>query len=283
MELSTWAGLRRWRRPRLQAGRRVRGADRRAPRPAAGALREGAGSYERPRQRRVLGVRRRCRGHLHDPHARAAARVRIRRAAQLRPRRVHGDRRLHDGDPRREGGLEHVARRAARRPCRGARRRTARARDAASAGRLLRDRHDRLQRDRPLRRDERGPPDRRLAGHDHPRRVGEAAQYNGQWQRFQAVVQGRLHVGSKRRRDARDRLGGRRRAARARLAGGAHALGPRAARDPRGRGRGRLARQERLRATSSRRLRSAPRSPASPDSSTRGSSRSSAPTTSSRC
>src|SRR5256885_7410632 len=29
---------------------------------------------------------------------------------QLRPGRVHGDRRVHDGDPRREGGPEHVGR-----------------------------------------------------------------------------------------------------------------------------------------------------------------------------
>ena len=38
----------------------------------------------------------------------------------------------------------------------GARRGPARAADAAAAGRLLRDRHDRLRGDRPLRRDERG-------------------------------------------------------------------------------------------------------------------------------
>ena len=38
--------------------------------------------------------------------------------------------------------------------------------------------------------------------------VGKAAQYNGQWERFQARVQGWLDVSSKRRRDARDRLGG---------------------------------------------------------------------------
>ena len=49
----------------------------------------------------------------------------------------------------------------------------------------------------------------------------------------------------------------RRRAARARLARRADAVGPRAARDPRGRGRRRVARQERVRRTSSRRSRSA--------------------------
>ena len=78
--------------------------------------------------------------------------------------------------------------------------------------------------------------------------VGEAAQYNGQWERLPgAGVQGVAARLLERRRDARDRLGRRRRAARARLARGAHALGPRAARDPRGRGRRCVARQERVR------------------------------------
>ena len=52
----------------------------------------------------------------------------------------------------------------------GARRDPRRAADAPPASRLLRDRHDRLRRDRPLRRDEPGRADGRLAGHDRARR-----------------------------------------------------------------------------------------------------------------
>ena len=113
--------------------------------------------------------------------------------------------------------------------------------------------------------------------------VGKAAQYNGQWERFQARVQGWLHVSSS---DvamlvivwsvAVVLLA-------ARLAGGAHAVGPSAARDPRGRGRGCRRSARTCSRTSSRCLRSARRSAASQGSSTPGSSRSSAPTTSGRC
>ena len=112
-------------------------------------------------QRRVLGVRRHRGGHLHALHARPAGAVRARGPAQLRPGRVHGDRRLHDGHPRREGRAEAC----------GSPRRLAIA-AAALAGVLvglptLRLRgdyfaivDDRLQRDRPLGGDERGPASR---------------------------------------------------------------------------------------------------------------------------
>ena len=72
---------------------------------------EGRGSYERRSRAALLGLRRRRRRHLHDVRARSADPVRLHRPAQLRPGRIHGDRRVHDGDPRREGGMAHVARR----------------------------------------------------------------------------------------------------------------------------------------------------------------------------
>ena len=167
--------------------------------------------------------------------------------AELRPGRLHGDRRLHDGDPRREGGLEHLA----RRPARSGRRRSggppARDPRAAAPRRLLRDRHDRLQRDRPLRRDERERAHRRLAGDDRARQ----GQHGGAVQRRVGALPGARPGMARRlvegRRDARDRLDRRSRAAHARLARRANAVGPGAARDPRGRGRGRVARQERAR------------------------------------
>ena len=144
--------LLRRRRPGLQARRRLRRARRRADGEAAGALRPAHGSYERTCERRVLGLRRRRRRHLHDLRARAPAAVRAHRPPQLRPRRLHGDRRVRDGDPRREGAIEHVGRGAARDPRRCRRGPAARLAVAEATRRLLRDRHDRLQRDRPLRR-----------------------------------------------------------------------------------------------------------------------------------
>ena len=62
-------------------------------------------------QRRLLGLRlRRCR-HLHAVRARSADPVRLHRPAQFRPCRVHGDLRLHDGDPHRKEADVDVARR----------------------------------------------------------------------------------------------------------------------------------------------------------------------------
>ena len=274
----------RRRRPRLQAGRRVRRARRRADGAAAGALRPGEGRVSALASGdfwAFVGV---VAGIYTILALGLQLAVRLHRAPQLRPGRVHGDRRVHDGDPRREGGLEHVARGAAR----GASRRP-------SAGVLLGLPSLRLRADyfaivtiafseivRYVATNEQS-----LTGGSQGTialgKVGEAAQYNGQWERFQALGAGRGSARLERRRDARDRLGRRRRAARARLARGAHAVGPRAARDPRGRGRRRVARQERVRLQAPgararlgarRRRRGA---------STRGSSRSSAPTTSSRC
>ena len=148
-----------------------------------------------------VGVDRR---HLHAPHARAAAPVRLRRAAELRPRRVHGDRRVHDGDPRREGRLEHVGRRAARDrsplPLAGVAGRPA---DAPSAGRLLRDRHDRLQRDRPLRRDQRGRPHGRPQGTINLAGAGRHRSYNGLAALPELAAGGARHLGSKDVDDAR--------------------------------------------------------------------------------
>ena len=105
-------------------------------------------------------------------------------------------------------------------------------------------------------------------------KVGEAAQYNGQWERFQPRVQGLL-ASLERRRDARDRLG---------VAVVLLALVWLAVRTPWGRCCGRSARTRTRRRrsvrtrspTSCRRSRSAPRSLESPGASTRGSSRSSA-------
>ncbi len=48
---------------------------------------------------RLLDRRRHPRRHLHDLRPRPAAQRRLHRHLQLRPGRVHGDRRLHDGDP----------------------------------------------------------------------------------------------------------------------------------------------------------------------------------------
>ena len=218
------------------------------------------------RERRVLGVRRRRRRHLHDPRARAAARVRVRRPAQLRPGRVHGDRRLHDGDPRREGGLEHVARGAARRSSR-----------RAASGVVLGLPTLRLRADyfaivtiafseivRYVATNE-DRADGRLAGHDRPRRAARQASST-------------TASGSASRAGSRARSTSARRTSRcscvvwavalvlhrARLAGGPDAVGARAcARSARTRTR--LPRSARTCSrTSSRRSRSARRSPASP-------------------
>ena len=191
--------------------------------------------------------------------------VRLHRAPQLRPGRVHGDRRVHDGDPRREG----------RRGARGSRRRS-RSASPALAGLLLGLPSLRLRADyfaivtiafseivRYVATNE----DRLTGGSQGTialGRVGEAAQYNGAVGALPGPGRGRGCTRLEGRRDARDRLGRRLVLLVARLAGRPHALGAGAARDPRGRGRRRLARQERRSPTSSRRSRSAPRSAASP-------------------
>ena len=151
---------------------------------------------------------------------------------------------------------------------------------AAAPSRLLRDRHDRLQRDRPLRGDERGLAHGRLAGDDRARqdRHGRAVQRAvGALPGARPGLARHLLEG---RRDARDRLGSSR------------SCCSRSSGSPCGRrGAGCCARSARTRTrphrsartcspTSSRRSRSARRSRASPGASTPGSSRSSARTTS---
>src|SRR6266540_3447277 len=134
------------------------------------ACSEGRASFEHDRELRVLVVRRHRRRDLHAVCTRRAGAVRICRAPQLRSRRFHGHRRLHDGDPRREGGREHVG--GSRLWCvaRDARRRSAGLAHLASSSGLLRDHDDRLQRDPALRRHERGSADGRLTGDDQPGR-----------------------------------------------------------------------------------------------------------------
>ena len=113
--------------------------------------------------------------------------------------------------------------------------------------------------------------------------IGTASEYNGEWSRFEGQRAARTRLLVERRDDARHRLGGRGRPSRTDVVRAADAVGPRAARDSRRRGRGGVARQEHLRvqAAGARARRGARRR--SPVSSTRGSSRSSARTTSSRC
>ena len=97
-------GLRRRRRPGLQAGRRVRRPRRRPARSPAGAPRKGARRMSTLASGEFWAFVGVVAGIYTIFALGHPARVRLHRPAQLRPRRVHGDRRLRDGDPRREGG-----------------------------------------------------------------------------------------------------------------------------------------------------------------------------------
>ena len=103
-----------------------------------------------------------------------------------------------------------------------------------------------FSRDRPLCRDQRGPAHRRIAGHDQPGRRGTGRVLQRPVGALPELAAGRAAPRLQGRDDARDRLG--RRACLLRGAVGCRpdALGPRASLDPGGRGRGRIAREERV-------------------------------------
>ena len=177
---------------------------------------------------------------------------------------------------------------AARRRRRGGRPRPAARRSgAAAAHRLSRDRDRRRRRDRPLPRDEPARADRRADRLDrHARARATSRMYN---QRLAGVSRPRAAavaplLGRPPSRDAAMAVlvWSSLAADRAVLAAGALALGAGAEGHPRGRDRGDGRRQERRRASSSRRWSWAPSSAASPGSCSPGRSACSARTTTSR-
>ena len=232
-----------------------------------------------PRERRLLDQRRRARDDVRRVRARDPAERRHDRDLQLRPGRVHGGRLVRDGHPRREVGRVVLAR-AGRGPRRRRRRRDpGRPAVASAPRRLLRDLDARVQRDRAIRRGQLGRPHRR-----EPRPVRLHADT---WNDASARIDGWLeHLGIaphfllpllRRQPRGVPRARGVRRAARP------VAVGTRAQRDPRGRGRRARAGQEHVRRTSSSRSRSRRRSPRSPATCSRSTSRSSRRRTSTRC
>ena len=177
--------------------------DRRPARPPAGPLREGARPYERrsraassgPSSASSPGSTRSSRSASScssaSPGCSTSATSRSWRSAPTRWRSSIV-----------KTGLEHVARGAARdRRRRGRVRPPPRPADAAPARRLLRDHDDRVQRDRPLRRDQRGPasPAARRARSTSPA-PARPPHYNGEWERFQRAVQDWLACSTSARR-----------------------------------------------------------------------------------
>ena len=122
---------------------------------------------------RLLDLRRHRGRHLHDLRARTPDPVRVHRAAELRSCGVHGDRRLHDGDPGRQGRHAAMGGVADRDRCGDGVRLVDRHTDAAPSRRLPGDHDHRVRRDRSLRRAQRIGPDRRTPGDGSRWQAGE--------------------------------------------------------------------------------------------------------------